>query len=139
MKCLIIAAGKGGRLQRRGESKPLIPILGVPLIERVIRSPQEAGADDFYVVTGCHGERIRTFLGRLSDRAGIRITPIVNEDWGKENRLSVLKARHYLRESFLLLMADHLFQDPQAGGECAVGRFRGRAQRLAEYSYTGRF
>ena len=108
MKCLIIAAGKGGRLQQRGESKPLIPILGVPLIERVIRSAREAGADDFYVVTGCHGERIHTFLSRLSDRAGIRITAIVNEDWGKENGLSVLKARQYLRESFLLLMADHL-------------------------------
>ena len=38
MKCLIIAAGKGIRLRRRGESKPLIRLLGVPLIERVIRS-----------------------------------------------------------------------------------------------------
>ena len=52
MKRLIIAAGKGGRLQQTGESKPLIPIFGVPLIERVVRSAQEAGADDFYVVTG---------------------------------------------------------------------------------------
>ncbi len=30
MKCLIIAAGnKGERLQQRGDSKPLVPILGV--------------------------------------------------------------------------------------------------------------
>jgi GTP:adenosylcobinamide-phosphate guanylyltransferase len=43
MKCLIIAAGKGSRLQNRGECKPLIPVLGVPLIERVIRSAREAG------------------------------------------------------------------------------------------------
>jgi len=27
MKCLIIAAGKGSRLWRRGDSKPLLPIL----------------------------------------------------------------------------------------------------------------
>jgi NDP-sugar pyrophosphorylase family protein len=52
MKCLIIAAGKGSRLRQQGDSKPLIPILGLPLIERVIRSAIEAGADDFYVVTG---------------------------------------------------------------------------------------
>ncbi|MFQ5716908.1 MAG: NTP transferase domain-containing protein, partial [Nitrospinales bacterium] len=52
MKCLIIAAGRGSRLQMRGDSKPLIPIFGMPLIERVIRSAHEAGADDFYVVTG---------------------------------------------------------------------------------------
>ena len=42
MKCLIIAAGKGSRLRQLGDSKPLIPILGVPLIERVIRIAMEA-------------------------------------------------------------------------------------------------
>ena len=110
MKCLIIGAGKGSRLRLRGDSKPLIPILGVPLIERVIRSAREAGADDFYVVTGYHGERVRTFLKGLSDRTGIRITPIVNGDWEKANGLSVLKARQYLADPFLLLMADHLFE-----------------------------
>ena len=52
MKCLIIAAGKGSRLQLMGDSKPLIPILGIPLIERTFRYAMEAGADEFYVVTG---------------------------------------------------------------------------------------
>ena len=110
MKCLIIAAGKGSRLRLRGASKPLISISGVPLIERVIRSAREAGADDFYVVTGYHGERVRRFLKGLSNRTGIRITPIVNGDWEKANGLSVIKARQHLREPFLLLMADHLFE-----------------------------
>ncbi len=112
MKCLIIAAGKGSRLQQRGESKPLIPILGVPLIERVIRSALKAGADEFYVVTGYEGERVRDFLERLAERLAVRITPLVNDDWEKENGLSVLKARDVLQEPFLLLMADHLF-DPE--------------------------
>ena len=130
MKCLIIGAGKGSRLRLRGDSKPLIPILGVPLIERVIRSAREAGADDFYVVTGYHGERVRTFLKGLSDRTGIRITAIVNGDWEKANGLSVLRARQHLREPFLLLMADHLFEPsiarelmelPFADGEITLG------------------
>ncbi len=112
MKCLIIAAGKGSRLQPRGESKPLIPILGIPLIERVIRSALKAGADEFYVVTGYEGERVRDFLKRLAERLAIRITPLANDDWKKENGLSVLKARDVLQEPFLLLMADHLF-DPE--------------------------
>ncbi|MCH8307972.1 MAG: NTP transferase domain-containing protein, partial [Proteobacteria bacterium] len=111
MKCLIIAAGKGSRLQQRGDSKPLVPILGVPLIERVIRSAMEAGADEFYVVIGYQGERVRLFLERLADRLVIRITPLVNDDWDKENGVSILKAGDVLREPFLLLMADHLF-DP---------------------------
>ncbi len=112
MKCLIIAAGKGGRLQQMGNSKPLIPILGIPLIERVIRAAMEAGAEDFYVVIGYEGERVRLFLERLEERLAIGITSLLNDDWDKENGLSVLKARDVLHEPFLLLMADHLF-DPK--------------------------
>ena len=111
MKCLIIAAGKGSRLQQRGDSKPLVPILGVPLIERVIRTVMEAGADQFYVIIGYQGERVRLFLEQLAERLAIRITPLVNDDWDKDNGLSVLKAQDVLHEPFLLLMADHLF-DP---------------------------
>ncbi len=72
MKCLIIAAGKGSRLRHKSNSKPLIPILGVPLIERVIRCALAAGADDFYVVIGYQGERVRVFLNRLRDRLAAR-------------------------------------------------------------------
>ena len=108
MKCLIIAAGKGSRLRQRGQSKPLTTLLGVPLIERVICSGLEAGVDEFYVVTGYQGERVRTFLGSLADRLGISITPLINDDWEKQNGFSVLKAREYLQEPFLLLMANHL-------------------------------
>ncbi len=116
MKCLIIAAGKGIRLRQKGDSKPLIPILGLPLIERVIRTAMEAGADDFFVVTGYQEELIRSFLVSLTDWLGCSITPIFNEDWGKGNGLSVLKAKEYLQEPFLLLMADHLF-DPSIARE----------------------
>ncbi|MBW7996330.1 MAG: NTP transferase domain-containing protein [Candidatus Glassbacteria bacterium] len=111
MKCLIIAAGKGSRLQLMGASKPLIPILGIPLIERVVRSAMEAGADEFYVITGYRGDQVRTSLEQLSQRLEIPITTIINEDWEKDNGFSVFKAREYLREPFFLLMADHLF-DP---------------------------
>jgi len=116
MKCLIIAAGRGSRLRQLGDSKPLVPLLGVPLIERAIRSALEAGADDFFVVTGYQGERVREFVRCLAERLGIPITPLINEDWEKENGFSVLKAREYLHKPFLLLMADHLF-DPSIARE----------------------
>jgi len=112
IKCLIIAAGCGRRLRQKGDSKPLIPILGIPLIERVIRTAMEAGVDEFYVVIGWQSGRVRDFLEGLAKRLAIRITPLVNEDWEKENGLSVLKARDVLQEPFLLLMADNLF-DPE--------------------------
>ena len=130
MKCLILAAGKGSRLKQNGRSKPLIPVLGIPLIERVIHTAIEAGADDFYVVTGYEGERVRAFLESLSNRRKIRITSIINSDWEKNNGLSVLKAQEYLSEPFLMLMADHLFDPsiarrlmefPLADGSIALG------------------
>ncbi|MCK4488188.1 MAG: NTP transferase domain-containing protein [Desulfobacterales bacterium] len=111
MKCLIIAAGKGSRLWPKGKSKPLISILGVPLIERVIRSAMQAEIDDFYVVSGYQGDRVRHFLDRLARRCRIKITHIINHDWELGNGLSVLKAREHLGGPFLLLMGDHLF-DP---------------------------
>jgi len=111
MQCLIIAAGEGQRLRQKGESKPLTPLLGIPLIERVIQSAREAGADDFYVVTGYRSDLVNVFLEQLASRLGLQITTILNENWKKQNGLSVLQARQHLHDRFLLLMTDHIF-DP---------------------------
>ena len=111
MRCLILAAGKGSRLWQRGNSKPLIPLLGIPLIERTIRSALEAGIDEFYVVSGYNGDQVRRFLDDLVSRCAMTITHVINNDWQKGNGLSVLAAKEYLVEPFVLLMADHLF-DP---------------------------
>ena len=112
MKCLIIAAGKGSRLRSIAEVKPLIPLRNTPLIERVIDSAMEAGADDFYVVVGYKSASIREHLEKFSRSKGPPITIIENKDWERANGTSVLKARDYLKEPFLLMMADHIF-DPE--------------------------
>lgn len=111
MKCLIIAAGKGSRLSQNGVSKPLIPLLGIPLIERAICTAIEAGVNEFYVVAGYKGQDVRAYLDSLSNRLKVPINVIINEEWEKENGISVLKAKEYLDKPFLLLMADHVF-DP---------------------------
>ena len=111
MKCLIIAAGQGTRLQSQGEVKPLVKVLGVPLIERVIRSAITGGVDEFYVVTGYEGAQVACFLDKLAQRLNISITTLQNNGWQKENGTSVLTARDSITDPFLLLMSDHLF-DP---------------------------
>lgn len=73
-KCLIIAAGKGSRLSKRGESKPLLPLLVPSVIERVILIAKRSGIEDFYVVTGYNGEKVRLFLDELGQRRNIKIT-----------------------------------------------------------------
>ena len=65
MKCLIIAEGQGTRLKSKGEVKPLVSVLGVPLIERVIRTAIDAGADDFYVFLGYKAQQVSSFLAGL--------------------------------------------------------------------------
>lgn len=111
MKCLIIAAGRGSRLSTNGDPKPLIPVLGLSLIERVILTAKKGGLTDFYVVTGYHGEKVRPFLDRFSQRRNINITHITNDEWEKGNGLSVLKAKKLLNENFILLMGDHIFDE----------------------------
>lgn len=108
MKCLIVAAGQGTRLREKGALKPLIPIRGVPLIERVIESGHKAGITGFLVVTGYRSEELQAHLGEFSARSGIHITRIFNRAWDRANGVSVLAARQYLDEPFLLTMCDHL-------------------------------
>lgn len=112
MKCLIVAAGQGTRLREIGQSKPLIKIKGIALIERVIRTVRSAGVDAFYVVSGYQGESLRSALDKLASTEDLSITHIINNDWERANGMSVYKARAHLQESFLLVMCDHLF-DPE--------------------------
>ena len=111
MKCLIVAAGEGCRLKSKGECKPLLSFLGRPLIEWVIERGASAGVDGFLVVTGFHGRRLGAFLQQLSARTGWNIETVHNPEWRKQNGISVLAAKPYMKEEFLLAMADHLF-DP---------------------------
>ena len=109
MKCLIIAAGKGSRLQHKGSPKPLVKLLGLSLIERVIHSCRQAGADDFFVVVGNQADRLVPFLKKLSEKLSIPITPIYNDKWDKyENGYSVFVAKDYINEPFILSMSDHI-------------------------------
>ena len=111
IKCLIVAAGQGTRLRDVAPSKPLAPIKGVPLIERVIATAQAAGLAEFVVVTGYEGARVENFLAGLAVRRGVSITCVRNPEFHLANGVSVAAAKPHLGEQFVLLMSDHLF-DP---------------------------
>ncbi|MGB6370095.1 hypothetical protein CVT91_08635 [Candidatus Atribacteria bacterium HGW-Atribacteria-1] len=109
MKCLIIAAGEGSRLSHRGDSKPLVPLLELPLIERVILTANWTGISDFYIVIGYNGEKLRKHLNQFSQNKNLKITYFQNNQWKEENGLSVLAAKEKINENFILLMSDHIF------------------------------
>jgi len=106
MKALIIAAGQGKRLRPIGDTKPLVMLLGLGLIERVILTAKKSGIKEFCIVTGYNGEKIRE---QLSDgkKYGVKIQYVQNDSWTRGNAISILKARDHFKEAFVLLMADH--------------------------------
>ena len=107
MDCLIIAAGHGSRLRAVSPSKPLTPVAGVPLIERVIRAAAAGGATRFFVATGHEADRLEAFLGTLP----FAIVPVRVADWDLPNGHSVLAGAAAIPGDYLLMMSDHLF-DP---------------------------
>lgn len=111
MKCLIIASGRGARLASKSGSKPLALLMGMPLIAQVILRARRVGLKDFYVVTGYHGKMLQDYLETFSKKRNIKITCLYNDEWRKENGISVLKARDVLNGNFILLMSDHIFDE----------------------------
>ena len=108
MKALILAAGQGRRQKENGDSKPLIPLLGLSFIERVILTAKKSGIKEFQIVIGYNGKRIQKYLGN-GEKLGVNVDYIYNDEWKKGNGISVLRAKDYMQERFILLMADHLF------------------------------
>jgi len=108
MKAVIVAAGLGTRQKSRGDSKPLIPVLKISLIERVILTAKKSGITKFCIVIGYNGDKIKNYLGN-GNKLGAEIEYVQNDEWEKANGISVFKAKSCVKDSFILLMADHIF------------------------------
>ncbi len=108
---LILAAGNGSRIAARsGEGpKPLVSLNGKPLLEHVMSNARDAGIERFVIVVGYRGQAIKEWYEN-HPLAGVEVTWIENPDFRKDNGISVLCARKAIRENFLLLMADHIFE-----------------------------
>ncbi len=63
------------------------------------------------IVIGFRGDAIRRWFAERP-LAGVEVTLVENTEYHKDNGVSVLKARDEIRNPFLLLMSDHIF-DPR--------------------------
>lgn len=110
---VVLAAGFGTRLAANGSGrvlKPLVPILGKPLIIRAINSLEQAGCSRIVVVLGYESETIRkTILDRYDGSADIVFAH--NKRFDLQNGVSVLAAAPYIDGDFVLVMADHVVDD----------------------------
>jgi MurNAc alpha-1-phosphate uridylyltransferase len=109
-KAVVLAAGRGGRLERRtdGCAKCLVAVAGRPLIHYVLTSLAKAGLSEAVLVLGHHGEQAEANLGD-GQRFGIKLHYVWNRDYTTGNASSLWRALPVVGgEPFLLAMADHL-------------------------------
>lgn len=110
-QCLVLAAGNGRRLipTTGGSPKPLVQLRGKSLLEHVILGARDAGINKFVIVVGYRADAMRRWFVEhpLDD---ISVCVVENFEYHKDNGVSVLKARDHFHDSFLMLMADHIFE-----------------------------
>ena len=105
MRGIILAAGKGSRLNGTAGDKPkcLVEAGGLTLVERQMQVLQHAGIHDITVVVGCQADRVRSVCGH-------RATYVENTRFAETNRMfSLWMARALLYEGFVVLNCDVLF------------------------------
>lgn len=107
MKVVLMAGGRGTRISELFPDipKPLIPIQGIPVLEREIISLRDQGFTDIILTIGYMAEKIQNYFGDGS-RLGVNIFYFVeNKPLGNAGALFFLD----LKEDFLLLNADAVF------------------------------
>jgi choline kinase len=105
MRGVILAAGKGSRLNGAAGDKPkcLVEAGGLTLIARQIRALVSSGIDDIAVVVGCQADRVRAACGDS-------VTFVENPRFADTNSLySLWTARALLLDGFVVLNCDVLF------------------------------
>lgn len=109
MKTVIMAGGKGTRISTLFPEmpKPLIPIDGLPVLEREICSLRDQGFVDLILTVSHMGDRIIDYFGDGSC-LGVSIQ-YYNEVTPLGNAGALFKLRKQLTEDFLLLNADAIF------------------------------
>lgn len=114
-QCLILAAGNGRRIRAvsGNDPKPLVSVRDIPLLEHVLLSAQQAGIEEFFVVTGYQSGIVRRWFDS-SGLDSLAVTWIENIHYQQDNGVSVLEAKDLLYDPFLLLMSDHLFEPKTA-------------------------
>jgi len=113
MQAIILAAGMGKRLGEltQKNTKCMVKVNGIPLIERMLTQLNKFKLSKIIIVIGYEGKKLIDFID--SFYKGIPIQYIENPIYDKTNNIySLFLARQYLlEEDTLLLESDLIFED----------------------------
>ena len=102
---LILAAGKGTRMWPLTENnpKPLLPICGLPIIERQIQELKKIGVKKVYILIGYQMKELSDYLGK--NKIGIDIQYIVQKEQ-KGTGHDVNEAKNIIKGNFYGINGD---------------------------------
>jgi choline kinase len=115
-EALVLMAGVGSRLVPAGtrDLKPLIPVLGRPLVAYLFDSLRAAGIEIVHAIVGYESESLIAQIKPIVPN-GLEVRFVQNTEWRKQNGISVLTAAGQVNSPFLLSMSDHLFDNEMLG------------------------
>lgn len=113
MQGLILAAGMGKRLGEytKNQTKCMVKVNGVTLIERALDALVKTNVSRTVLVVGYEGEKLREFIGE--NYKGMKIEYVVNNVYNKTNNIYSLGLASKLlaEDDTLLLESDLIFEE----------------------------
>ena len=114
MQAIILAAGMGRRLGEltKDQTKCMVPVLGVRLIDRLLGQLSKLSLQRVIIVVGYKGQELREYIGNRYDKQ-LRIEYAENPIYDKTNNiysLSIVK-QQLQEDDTLLIESDLIFSD----------------------------
>ena len=113
MQAVILAAGMGKRLKEltRNNTKCMVKVNGVTLIDRMLHQIEKHSLERIVIVVGYEGQKLIDYIGTLGIKTPIEY--IVNPVYDKTNNIySLALAKDWLvKDDTLLFESDLIFED----------------------------
>jgi glucose-1-phosphate cytidylyltransferase len=109
MKVVILAGGLGTRISEYTKSvpKPMIKVLGKPILMRIIEHFAKHGHREFYIATGYKSKIIEDYFKTIKANKKYKIN-IINTGKSTLTGGRLKRLKHYLNETFLMTYGDGL-------------------------------
>lgn len=106
MKALLLAGGRGTRLKPLTDKipKPMVPIMGKPLLERTILELKKCGLDEIVISTCYKSNCIQDYIGN-GKKFGLKID-YISEDIPLGTGGAIKNAEEFFNDTFIILNSD---------------------------------